>query len=121
MFVALTLYNTMLLNHFHLFALSSHNLPRFIFLTQENIALLGSATAWQSSLYHLSGVASKAIDGNTNGLYVTGSNLSVSVTQWSESPSWHVTWPAAHRISRIKVWNRTGYWGYRIKGFVLNI
>ena len=125
MFVALTLYNTMLLNYFHLFALLSHNLLRFIFLTQVNIALLDSATAWQSSLKVSSstssgydGFAKYAIDGNTDTDWYNGS---VTHTFNSTSPSWHVTWPAAHRISRIKVWNRTDCCGDRIIGFVLNV
>ena len=130
MFVALTLYNTILLNYFYLFALLSHNHLRFI-LTQENIALLDSATAWQSSTklgYTDSrGIANKAIDGNTHG---DSSNGSFSHTvDGSESPSWHVTWPAAHRISRIKVWYRTDFLkpgtdilrGDKISGFVLTV
>ena len=120
MFVALTLYNTMLLNYFQLYALLSHNPLRFILLIQENIALLGSATAWQSSYYSDDSLADKAIDNKTDGdMWL---NKGVTHTATETDPSWYVTWPAAHRISRIKVWYRTDILKPdKISGFVLNV
>jgi len=90
----------------------------------RNIALLDSATAWESSSFvnsessHFPNSASRAIDGNTDGVWL---NASVSRTTNEASPSWHVTWPAAHRISRIKVWNRTDCCGEKIIGFVVTV
>jgi len=86
----------------------------------QNIALLTSATAWQSPTS--SGTppnsADRAIDGTTSGVWDNGS---VTDTGYQEAPSWHVTWPAAHRITRIKVWNRTDCCGERIISFVLTV
>ena len=84
-----------------------------------NIARLPSATAWQSSEATDTNSADRATDGDTSGVWVNGS---VTHTRGEDSPSWHVTWPAAHRISRIKVWNRTDpCFRGRIIDFVLTI
>jgi len=85
-----------------------------------NIARESSASAWQSSFYTNDSVASKAIDGNTSGDRVA--QYSVTHTAKENNPSWYVSWPAAHRISRIKVWNRTDNdYGPRLINFVLTV
>eukprot|EP01083_Nonionella_stella_P006339 18407_1 len=86
----------------------------------ENIARLPTATAWQSSEpSNYPNSPARAIDGNHDGVFEHGS---VSHTNGEESPSWHVTWPEAHRITRIKVWNRTdSCCSHLIKGFELTV
>jgi hypothetical protein len=84
----------------------------------QNVALLSSATAWQSSNWdEWQGevLADRAIDNETK---------TISHTKRETDPSWHVTWPAAHRITSIKVWNRTDLQcscQARLIGFVLTI
>jgi len=94
-----------------------------------NISLLPDATASQSSTnsdgtgsdgtVKKNGSPDKVIDGNTDGRWQKGS---VSRTQSESSPYWKVKFEAAHRMNKIKVWNRTDVCcNDRILGFVLSI
>jgi len=80
----------------------------------QNIALLSSATAWQSSDFDewvAKVSADRAIDDAIN---------TITHTKRETDPSWHVTWPTAHRIKSIKVWNRHNVQS-RLINFILTI
>jgi len=83
----------------------------------QNISLLPGAIASQSST-SFGGVAERAIDGNTSGICAEGS---VTHTDTASNPFWKLEWSGAHRIVKIKVWNRTNAGMERIIGFVLTI
>jgi hypothetical protein len=67
----------------------------------QNVALRGKAT---QSTESLEGAASRAIDGNTSGLW---SENSVTHTETSESPWWEVDLGSAQGVDSIAIWNRT--------------
>lgn len=71
-----------------------------VFSGGKNIATGGAAR--QSSTYY-DAVASRAIDGNTDGLYA---GKSVSHAALSVNPWWEVDLQNAHPIDRIVIWNR---------------
>ena len=75
-----------------------------------NVALNKSVT--QSSTITANGItgsASKAVDGNTNGVFFTGNNntSSVSATQNEFQAYWEVDLGAEYNIEQVKLWNRT--------------
>ncbi|MEM6965179.1 MAG: lectin-like protein [Bacteroidota bacterium] len=75
-----------------------------------NLAL--NKTATQSSTITAGGItgsASKAVDGNTNGVFFTGDNntSSVSATQNEFQAFWQVDLGAEFNIEQVKIWNRT--------------
>ena len=75
-----------------------------------NVALNKSAT--QSSTITANGItgsASKAVDGNTNGVFFTGDNntSSVSATQNEFQAYWQVDLGAEYDLEQVKIWNRT--------------
>jgi len=76
-----------------------------------NLALGRPAT--QSSTYD-SGVASRAVDGNTYGAW---GNNSVTHTDYNAQAWWQVELGAVQDISGIAVWNRTDCCGGRLSGF----
>ncbi len=86
----------------------------------RNIALLSGAIAVASKQHPRPDFTpEKAIDGNTNG---DEWNLSIThSTEPAQDPFWYVTWPTAHRITKIKVWNRTDCCQERLKDFVLTV
>ena len=67
----------------------------------ENLAIWGTAS--QSSTNH-DGVASRAIDGDTNGAFGQGS---VTHTQSEDNPWWQVDLGASYHLGEIAVFNRT--------------
>ena len=73
-----------------------------VFQGAENLARAGKAT--QSST-DFGGEASRAIDGNTNGIYY-GAN-STTHTRQEANPWWEVDLGAEKPIERIALWNRT--------------
>src|SRR5690606_9014640 len=81
-----------------------------VFSNGENVALSGTAT--QSSTYQ-DAVASRAIDGRTDGRYDEGS---VAHSQDEEQPWWEVDLGAARPVERVVVWNRAEV-GERLKDF----
>ena len=83
----------------------------------QNISLLPDATASQSST-SFGALAERAIDGNTSGIYSEGS---VTHTDTTSNPFWKLEWSGAHRIVKIKVWNRTDAGTTRLRGAVLTI
>ena len=80
-----------------------------------NIALSGSAT--QSSTA-FGGVASRAIDGNTDGKYF---NSSVTVTGRDYQAWWQVDLLDTYEINSIDLWNRTDCCSDRLSNFTVSI
>lgn len=60
------------------------------------------------------GPAARAVDGNTNGNYSAGS---VTRTQYTSTPWWHVDLGAVSPIGQIKLWNRTDCCSERLSNF----
>jgi len=86
-----------------------------VFSDNVNVALKGKAK--QSSTAH-GGVASRAVDGNTNGNYSEGT--STHTLEGTEDPWWEVDLGREVPIERIVVWNRTdGNLGARLNKFTL--
>ena len=80
-----------------------------VFSGVKNIALTGKAT--QSSTAW-GGVASRAIDGNTDGDY---NKNNVTHTQEGErNPWWEVDLGDMKPIDKVVVWNRADKWSYRL-------
>src|SRR4030095_2433740 len=73
-----------------------------VFADGRNIA--GSGTAKQSSTAH-GGSAQRAVDGNTNGSY--GSGTQTHTNENEERPWWELDLKSPQPISAITVWNRT--------------
>ncbi len=78
----------------------------------SDLALGGTAT--QSSTLTSANVASKAIDGNTDGNYADGSltHTNLDVNAW-----WQVDLGASASVSTIVVWNRTDCCGSRLSDY----
>lgn len=70
-----------------------------------NLALAEGAIATQSTTCH-GGVASRAIDGNTDGLWQNGS---VQHTCNEDNPWWMVTLDQSHAIDKVIAYGRSGY------------
>ncbi len=87
-----------------------------VFSGGDNIARQG--TARQSSTDH-GGVAERAIDGNTSGIW---GNASVTHTYTETNPWWEVDLGDARAVSRVVIWNRTdGNLQPRLNGFVVRV
>lgn len=87
-----------------------------VFSKGENAALKGKAT--QSSESY-AGAPSRAIDGNTSGIYTDNS---VTHTETTENPWWEVDLGSELPIESIAVWNRTdGNVGSRLSGAKLSL
>jgi parallel beta-helix repeat protein len=82
---------------------------------ESNIALTGTAT--QSSTI-FSGVASRAIDGNTNGLW---SQNSVTHTAGAVGDWWQVELNDEYDITSINIYNRSGCCSARLSGYTVSI
>ncbi|MDZ7876985.1 MAG: HYR domain-containing protein [Saprospiraceae bacterium] len=83
--------------------------------TPTNLAL--NKTATQSSNYLLlQGAASKAVDGNTNGNYNSGS---VTHTACGTQDWWQVDLGVVANITQVKLWNRTDCCADRLKNVYL--
>lgn len=81
-----------------------------------NIASSGKAT---QSTTDYEGVASRAIDGITNGDY-RGANSVTHTKHGQQSAWWELDLQAVRNISRIAIWNRTDHdYGSRIKDYKL--
>ncbi|BCU79820.1 GDSL-type esterase/lipase family protein [Luteolibacter sp. LG18] len=75
-----------------------------VFSGDKNIA--GTGTATQSTTA-FGGTADKAIDGNTNGVFESGTQTHTEEN--SKRPWWELDLKTPQAISAITVWNRTGY------------
>jgi hypothetical protein len=84
----------------------------------NNIALSSNGTVASQSSTSGSGVASRAIDGNTDGNY---HGASVATTNWMRNPVWDVTFDRFYTISHVIVYNRFDCCGDRLKDFELLI
>jgi hypothetical protein len=80
---------------------------------ERNWALHASAS--QSSTA-LGADASRAVDGNTNGDWNTGS---VTHTNQEIDPFWEVDLGAAHYIDEIRIWNRTDCCAERLNNYIV--
>ncbi len=90
-----------------------------VFSDGKNIAPAGKAT--QSSTDH-GGDASKAIDGNTNGLYGAGSQTHTQ--EMEMKPWWEVDLGGEFPIDAVVIWNRTesaGTYIRRLENFTLTV
>ena len=90
-----------------------------VFAGGENIAAQGSAS--QSSVAW-SGVASRAIDGNTSGVY--GDSGQTHTIEDLPDPWWELDLGTERSLDEVRVWNRTesdGRFSGRLAGFVLRI
>ena len=77
------------------------------------VNLAQGKAATQSSTAH-NGAASRAVDGNTSGIYNDGS---VTHTNNSYQPWWQVQLGANQQIGEIKIWNRTNCCSTRLTNF----
>jgi hypothetical protein len=84
----------------------------------NNIALSSNGAVASQSSTLSDAVASRAIDGDTDGNYHDGS---VAVTNWMRNPVWDVTFDRFYTISHVIVYNRFDCCGDRLKDFVLLI
>src|SRR5262249_51077673 len=78
----------------------------------SNLALNKAAT--QSSDPGWGGPASKAVDGNTDGVWADGS---VTHTNFDAQAWWQVDLGSTHAVQRVDVWNRTDCCGARLSNF----
>lgn len=83
--------------------------------TSDNLALNGNAS--QSSTAH-SGAASRAIDGDTNGVY---SDDSVTHTNTEDNAWWQVVLNSEASIGEINIYNRVGCCQERLSNFTVII
>eukprot|EP00554_Chaetoceros_debilis_P003566 CAMPEP_0194095938 /NCGR_PEP_ID=MMETSP0149-20130528/57086_1 /TAXON_ID=122233 /ORGANISM="Chaetoceros debilis, Strain MM31A-1" /LENGTH=611 /DNA_ID=CAMNT_0038781899 /DNA_START=196 /DNA_END=2028 /DNA_ORIENTATION=+ len=92
-----------------------------IYAPPLNVAMLPGAIASQSST-GAGGVAQRAIDGNTSGIYVEGSVTHTAYTSdgGTSNPYWKLDLNGEYCIMRVKVWNRAEA-AFKILGFVLTI
>ncbi|RED94621.1 putative secreted protein (Por secretion system target) [Marinoscillum furvescens DSM 4134] len=82
----------------------------------SNLALQGSAT--QSTSRANDGFASNAIDGDTNGVFASGS---VSHTTTQDNPWWQVDLGGKYFIDRLIIYNRTDCCSNRLSNFTVAI
>jgi azurin len=88
-----------------------------VFSGGRNIAPAGTPT--QSSTAN-EGVASRAIDGRTNGDYASGTQTHTRENQ--RQPWWELDLGREHPLDSITIWNRTeGDLGRRLEGFTLSV
>ncbi|GJM20621.1 MAG: hypothetical protein DHS20C15_05360 [Planctomycetota bacterium] len=90
-----------------------------VFSGSENIAPRGTAT---QSTTNWGGVAARAVDGNTSGVY--GDNGQTHTREDQPDTWWQLELPSAEPIDRIVIWNRTesdGQWVSRLDGFVITV
>src|SRR5262245_27680330 len=80
----------------------------------SNLAL--NKTATQSSDPGWGGPASKAVDGNTDGVWADGS---VTHTGFDTQAWWQVDLGSAQAVQRVDVWNRTDCCGTRLSNFTV--
>ncbi len=80
----------------------------------QNLAL--NRTAQQSSTFAVGAEASKAVDGNVNGAYGSGS---VTHTTNESNPWWEVDLAQSYALQAVRVWNRTDCCGERLANFYL--
>ena len=73
----------------------------------QNIAQGKTATQSSSPYGDNVGGAAKAVDGNTNSVWVGNSSNSVTHTNQESNPWWKVDLSANYDITKIKVYNRT--------------
>merc|ERR1712076_162737 len=66
----------------------------------KNVAMDGTATA-SSNAY--GGIASRAVDGSTNGHW---GGASVTHTHYESNPWWKVSMPSAYNVQTVMIWNR---------------
>jgi hypothetical protein len=81
----------------------------------QNVAV--GKTATQSSTYShsVNPIASKAVDGNTDGNFDSGA--STTHTNEEENPWWNVDLGQAYQITAITLWNRVDCCGDRLNNF----
>ena len=79
-----------------------------------NLALAGLAS---QSTTDFGGLASRAIDGNTDGAYWNNSTSHTSVSD--PEPSWQVDLRATYDLERVVLWNRTDCCAERLSNFRL--
>jgi hypothetical protein len=83
---------------------------------QNNLALNKRAT--QSSNYtNTSGQPSKAVDGNTDGRWQSGSVTHTQGGQGQNNPWWSVDLGEVYEITQIRIWNRTDCCTQRLDNF----
>ncbi len=88
-----------------------------VFSDGKNIALEGKAT--QSTTAN-GGVASRAIDGRTDGAWSSGTQTHTKEAE--KNPWWEVDLGSPHSIDNIVVWNRIDdVLGHRLDGFTLTV
>jgi alpha-L-fucosidase 2 len=80
-----------------------------------NLAL--NAPAGQSSTYATGAVASRAVDGNTNGAFWSNSVTHTSENPLDTNPWWQVDLGASRAVSTVQLWNRTDCCSDRLRQF----
>ena len=89
-----------------------------VFQTRQNIATSGEA---RQSSTGFGGMARRAIDGNTHGIYTRGTS-SHTAEGTDLSPWWELDLKSDQSFDRIVVWNRTdGNFGDRMKHFRIRV
>jgi len=86
-----------------------------VFANGANVALNGSAT---QSTTTLDAVASRAIDGDTNPAFESGTQTHTQ--EDSKNPWWEVDLKSSQPVSSVVVWNRQGYED-RLENFTLTV
>jgi hypothetical protein len=84
---------------------------------QTNIAL-GKVTAQSADGTRPNGMASSAVDGNTDGNFFNGS---VTHTASMDYPWWRVDLGADHQIDEIRIWNRTDCCAERLNDLIISV
>lgn len=87
-------------------------------LTTRNLALAGTASQSSTASYSQQPVASKAIDGNTNGNFAGGS---VTHTNSDAQAWWQVDLGAVKNVASVTLWNRADCCADRLSNFDLLI
>ncbi len=83
---------------------------------QTNIAL--GKVAAQSSDAFPNGLASSAVDGNTDGNFLNGS---VTHTKNERPPIWNLYLEEDHQINEIRIWNRTDCCAERLNNLSISV
>jgi hypothetical protein len=83
-----------------------------------NLALTGIASQSSTGYWDGGALASRAIDGNTDGSFW---NSSVSHTDYQQGASWQVDLSSMSNIDQIDLWNRTDCCSNRLADFTVSI
>ncbi|MGW4207260.1 glycosyl hydrolase family 95 catalytic domain-containing protein [Lentzea sp. NPDC004789] len=99
------------------FAATAGHAYRVVGTTRKPVDLALNAAASQSSTYSGGGAAGRAVDGNTNGSYFSGSVTHTSDRPLDTNPWWQVDLGASRAVSSVTLWNRTDCCSDRLRQY----